>query len=271
MMSEDTGPEPQGRYLHGHAEPVLRSHRWRTADNSAAYLMPHLAEGQEILDVGCGPATITMDLGRRFPGSTIMGIDPSAEVLAGVTDLPGNVTLTQGDIFHQTFPDDRFDVVHAHQVLQHLGDPVGALRQMRRVCRPGGIVAVRDADYGAMTWAPSSPQLTQWQQTYRAAARAGGHDPDAGRHLLGWVQSADFTDITATAGVWCFSTVADRAWWAGLWADRVSAPESRLHQTLRRDGMDDDALQDMARAWHEWALAPDGWFAVLHGQIIARA
>ena len=42
-------------YTHGHHESVLRSHRWRTAENSAAYLLPYLAPGQSLLDIGCGP------------------------------------------------------------------------------------------------------------------------------------------------------------------------------------------------------------------------
>jgi SAM-dependent methyltransferase len=60
-------------YTHGHAEPVLRSHRWRTADNSAAHLLPHLRAGLDVLDVGCGPGTITVDLARRVAPGRVLG------------------------------------------------------------------------------------------------------------------------------------------------------------------------------------------------------
>jgi ubiquinone/menaquinone biosynthesis C-methylase UbiE len=51
-------------YTHGHHDSVLCSHAWRTAGNSAAYLLGELHPGQRLLDVGCGPGTITLDLAR---------------------------------------------------------------------------------------------------------------------------------------------------------------------------------------------------------------
>jgi hypothetical protein len=53
---------PRETYTHGHHESVLRSHTWRTAQNFAAYLLQHLRPGVSLLDVGCGPGTITIDL-----------------------------------------------------------------------------------------------------------------------------------------------------------------------------------------------------------------
>lgn len=134
------------QYTHGHHESVLRSHRWRTAENSAAYLLPALVPGQGLLDVGCGPGTITVDLAARVAPGDVVGLDRSKGVVelareaartAGVT----NVTFRTGDIYAMDFEDASFDVVHAHQVLQHLSDPVAALRELRRVARPGGLVS----------------------------------------------------------------------------------------------------------------------------------
>jgi len=51
--------------------------------------------------------------------------------------------VSLGDVYAMDFPEKSFDAVHAHQVLQHLSDPIAALREMRRVCAPGGLVAVR--------------------------------------------------------------------------------------------------------------------------------
>ena len=66
-------------YTHGHAESVLRSHRWRTAENSAAYLLPLLRPGLDLLDVGCGPGTLTADLATRVAPGRVLGLDASAD------------------------------------------------------------------------------------------------------------------------------------------------------------------------------------------------
>src|SRR5215831_16083402 len=64
-------PSSSDTYTHGHHESVLRSHSWRTAENSAGYLLPRLRPGMSLLDVGAGPGTITADLARLVePGRT---------------------------------------------------------------------------------------------------------------------------------------------------------------------------------------------------------
>ncbi len=71
----------QTRYTHGHHESVLRSHSWRTAENSAGYLLAHLQPGQSLLDIGCGPGTITVDLARRLSPGRVVGVDAAAGIV----------------------------------------------------------------------------------------------------------------------------------------------------------------------------------------------
>ena len=261
-------------YIHGHHDSVLRSHRWRTAANSTGYLLPHLRSGQDLLDVGCGPGTITVDFARLVTPGRVVGIDAVEDPLliasaaaadAGLT----NVSFDVGDVYALEFDDGSFDVVHAHQLLQHLADPVAALVEMGRVCRPGGVVAVRDVDIASTAWFPIGPVLDRWSELYGQVARANGGEPDAGRRLLSWAHAAGFTDVTASASLWCYATLDERAWWGSLWAERVTS-SSFADQALAFGLTDRDELTLIASAWHEWAASPDGWFMVPSGEVIAR-
>lgn len=258
------------RYSHGHHESVLRSHRWRTAENSAAFLLPSLHPGVSLLDVGCGPGTITADLAARVAPGRAVGIDSAAAVVATAADgstLP-NLTFAIGDVYALEFSDDTFDVVFAHQVLQHLSDPVAALREMRRVTKPGGIVAVRDSDYGAFVWSPADPVLTRWNELYHQLTTRNRAEADAGRLLHVWARRAGFTDVRVSSSNWTFQTADERAWWGGLWADRVRQSEF-ARQTVEYGLTTPAELEQIAAAFLRWADDPDGLFIVLHGEVLA--
>ena len=259
-------------YTHGHHDSVLRSHRWRTAENSAGYLLPHLRPGLELLDVGCGPGTITADLARAVAPGRVVGLDreeaPLGEARALAAGVPG-LEFAQGDVYALAYPDASFDVVHAHQVLQHLTDPVAALAEMRRVCRPGGIVAARDADYAAMTWHPADPALDRWLEVYRGVARANGAEPDAARRLLAWANAAGFADVQCSATAWCFATPEERAWWGDLWAERTTRA-ALATQALGYGLASRAELDEIGAGFRRWAASGDAWFAVLNGEILCR-
>ncbi|KGN38667.1 class I SAM-dependent methyltransferase [Knoellia subterranea] len=259
-------------YTHGHHESVLRSHRWRTAENSAAYVLPHLRPTDAVLDIGAGPGTISADLAEIVTRVTATEVGPDEVDLARDTATARGLTnmdFVVADVHALDLPDDSFDVVHAHQVLQHVGDPVQALREMHRVTKPGGLVAVRDSDYAAFAWWPRLPELDEWMDLYQAAARANGGEPDAGRRLLSWAQQAGLSDITASSSTWCFATTDDRQSWGGLWADRIV--ESAMARQILDSGMaTTDDLQRLSEGWRTWATAEDGWFSLLHGEILCR-
>jgi SAM-dependent methyltransferase len=215
-----------------------------------------------------------VDLAERVAPGRVVGIDSESEVIVRADELrksrgQTNVTFSIGDVYALQFDDARFDVVHAHQVLQHLTRPIDALREMYRVMRPGGILAVRDSDYAAFAWAPTDPRLERWMELYHQVTRRNGAEADAGRHLLGWVQTAGFTDAMASSSTWTFADPDGRAWWGGLWADRVRL-SAFADQALEYGLSDRSELDSLAVAWRQWAGKPEGFFAVLHGEVLAR-
>jgi 2-polyprenyl-3-methyl-5-hydroxy-6-metoxy-1,4-benzoquinol methylase len=257
-------------YTHGHAESVLRSHRARTVDNSAAYLIPHLDPGARLLDVGSGPGTITADLAGRVAQVVAVEVTEEAAALTRAElDRQGvaNAEVVVSDVHTLDLAGDSFDVVHAHQVLQHVQDPVAALGELARVTRPGGVVGVRDADYAAFAWYPRLAGLDRWLALYEEAARANGGEPDAGRHLLAWAHAAGLSDVSATSSTWCFATPETRAWWGGMWADRVTGT-ALAEQLVRERRASPEELEEVAGAWRAWAADPDGWISIPHGELV---
>ena len=260
-------------YSHGHHPSVTQAHAARTLADSGTYLIPHLRPGLKVLDVGCGPGSITADLARTVAPGTVTGLDRSPDVIAEATqlhaDLP-TVRFQTGNVYDLDFPDETFDLVHAHQVLHHLADPVAALREMRRVARPGGLVAVRDADYSAMSWHPRLPELDEWMELYQRIARGNGAEPDAGRRLPGWAQDAGFEDIEISSSNWLYATPERRLWHAQSWSERV-LHSAFADQALERGLADQAAPERISAGWLAWAQPPDGTFLIPSTEIIARS
>ena len=225
-----------------------------------------------LLDIGCGPGSITLD----FAGivSEVVGIDPSPDAIdhaerarsdAGI----GNADFTLGSAYQLEFDDDSFDVVHAHQVLQHLADPVAALREAGRVVRPGGLVAARDADYGTMVHDPHEPRLDQWLELYHQVSDASDGDADAGRKLVGWFREAGFHHLEVSTSTWTYHESETVQQWADLWISRLL--DARLGDRALALGFADRAeLEDLADGWRTWARQPGAFFAFLHGEVIAN-
>ncbi|MCP2032805.1 SAM-dependent methyltransferase [Okibacterium sp. HSC-33S16] len=265
--------EPAGRYTHGHARAVLASHGARTAANSAAYLIPHLSSGMAVLDVGCGPGTITLDLAEIVAPGVVTGLERVEEPLTSArltAAARGDHTtrFEQGDAMHLPYPDASFDVVHAHQVLQHLMDPVGALREMMRVCRPGGWIAARDADYAAMTWYPEIREIDGWRSVYSRIARANGGEPGAGRRMRAWSRAAGIPHAVFSTSVWTYATAEECAWWGNGQANRVLG--ATFVQQAAQHGISAEQVRAMATGWREWGDHPDAWFSMPHAELLAR-
>ena len=262
-------------YATDHSAAVLQTHSWRTLSNSAGYLIPHLKPGMKVLDVGCGPGSITVDLARHVGASGhVTGVDYTDDPLDGARHLAAlagisrsSIDFRVADIHSLPFPDDSFDLVHAHQVLQHIRDPVAGLREMRRVVRPAGIVACRES--ASMTLYPDRRGVHDWfDLSLRVGAATGGH-PHPGSHIHVWAEEAGFGKdrIARSAGTWCFSTRAEREYFGGSFEARMR--DSGFARTAVEKGFATrETLDAIADAWREYIECDHGWLGMLHGEIL---
>ncbi|ORY82354.1 UbiE/COQ5 family methyltransferase [Leucosporidium creatinivorum] len=268
-------------YFQGHDAAVLRSHASRTAQTSAAYLIPHLKPGFKILDCGCGPGTISVSLAELVPEGSVVGIEPAgvsstvlenARKLAAEKDVD-NVKFEIADIHNlqASFEAGSFDVVHAHQVLQHISDPVKALKEMRRVLKPDGILAVREGDFDGMTMYPDLPALHRWRQLHHEVAEASGGQPNAGRRLHAWARKAGFepSKMIKSASLQSFMDYEGVKWWGQMWEERMRGTEFRK-RALEGGKATEAELDEIAEGWKQWHESEDAWFTYTHGELLAR-
>lgn len=263
----------KARYTHGHEPAVVAVHAARRAADCAAYLLPHLAPGLSVLDVGCGPGSITRDFAELVAPGTVTGVDSSSEVLAAASTTAAehgvtNVRFQEGDAYALPFPDNSFDVVHAHMVLQHLQDPVAALREMARVCKNGGVIAVRDSDYLGFQWYPENAGIQKWLTTYVAIARGNGAEPAAGRRLRKWAQNAGLSNFTVGGSLETYASPGTTVPLAESWSARICGP-TFVNQAAEI-GVGDADIREMADGWHAWAAEPDAWHGRTHIELLAR-
>jgi SAM-dependent methyltransferase len=226
-----------------------------------------------LLDVGCGPGNITADLAGRLGAGIVVGVDVSEEIIAMarsqfVGEENPNLSFEVANVYELDYADQSFDVVYAHQVLQHLSKPVEALLEMKRVLKPGGRLAVRDGDYACFGWAPSDPVLDRWMALYHQITRVNHAEADAGRYLKSWVRAAGFGDLVVTSSNWVYQSEEERSWWGGLWADRV------LHSEFARQGVEygltsQEELEEIADAFVRWSENVDGFFLIVNVEVLA--
>ena len=265
---------PREIYTHSYHQVVVNAHGSRTAGEAAAFVRHMINPDMRILDAGCGPGSISCGLAEWVPEGEVIGIDLAESIVEhargrAVDEGVDNVAFEQGDVYHLRFAAGSFDVVYAHQLLQHLAEPVEALREFMRVLKPGGVVAVRDADYGTMTHFPHQAGIDRFFEIYSQVARANGGEPNAGRRLLSWVRSAGFRGAEMTTSSWTYATPASRADWADLWSGRTGV--SKYIERVEELGVSDRVeLAELGTLFQDWASTPDAVFMFLHGEVVAR-
>ncbi|KAK0921270.1 hypothetical protein LTS16_004903 [Friedmanniomyces endolithicus] len=277
-------PPPQhNSYLPLYTPPQVAHHEWRTAANSAAYLLPSLSAlatstpSLKLLDVGCGSGTISTSLAALIPSGSVTATDISPAILARAADLAAqagvsNIVFQEADIYALPFADGTFDVVHASMVLSHLSDPVGAYREMLRVAKPnGGLVANRESDLRMWSYYPALPGLRRAHEVLLATTREGGGNVDAGAKLVAWAMQAGVgrERIEVSMGTWMYSSVMERRMWGDTMAERCRRGGGR-DKALELGIATEADFEEMAEAWAEWQAAEDAYHGMMHGEILIR-
>lgn len=256
------------KYAHGHSAETVKGHAHRTADTFARFLLPHLSPGQKVLDVGCGPGSITLGLAEY--GGEVIGLDQAEEVIAGAQAGIGKTAREKGlklefqvgDLLALPFPDGHFDVVFAHQVMLHIPAPQldPAFTELRRVLKPGGLLAIRDGkpEYGGSATYPYNPLFSKTIDIIVSRVHASGAEAEAAGGFVQRARKAGFHRVERNFTQDVYDTPETRKIWGEQWAKR-SQEEAFKRFALERGLASEEELLGMQQAWTAWCENPDAW------------
>ena len=273
-------------YTQGYSNYTVATHQLRTAEVDAAFLLPHIKKTDHILDVGCGPGTITTGLAKYASEGTIVGVDISTTVLQKAKTLateanvptqgPGSVVFEEGNIVEKlAYPNDTFDIVYASQVFGHLPPPdlpLRALAEIRRVLKPGGILATRDGM--AQHFYPQSLDLDRlWGHILARALHKGEPDADpTGTRMPALFRKAGFDadggKVHIGAGARVFSGLETRKWLAWRTTGQLQ-PGDPFRQSWMDAGISEDEIQETLSAVGKWSETEDAYFVALLCEMLA--
>jgi SAM-dependent methyltransferase len=233
------------------------AHGRRSAERNAGFFLPFLRPGMRLLDAGCGPGAIAVGFAKRVPPGDVVGVDSDAQGIEAARRLASSLELTNAQfavasLYALPFDDQVFDGAFVHAVVQHLHDPVAALREVHRVLRPGAVIGVADADLSMDLLHPATPCMVRSMQLLADLRRADGGTPDAGRRLRELLSLAGFSRCTASATPVADGTAEGIARAGERWSAYFSA--APLIERMEEAGLATrDQLLEIANDWRAWA------------------
>ena len=241
----------------------------RRTGAAAAFLLPHLRPGMRLVDCGCGPGAITVDLAQAVTPGEVIGIDLREDALTHGRKLAqdrelSNVTFQVANVYQLPFPDASFDAAFACAVLQHLAAPLEALKEMRRVLQSGGVIGIMDASSTLTFRYPTNPLLEAWDKLRGREREYRTGRPAEALQLRVLLREAGFTRTQASGTM---STEAGPP--AGTLEETRRVAQNHLLQlrgvhgklALEQGWVAQHELEQMAEALIAWGDAPDAFYA----------
>ncbi len=191
-------------YIMGYSGEFQQLLRRRNAHSNAAHLLPHLKPGIRVLDFGCGPGSITLGLATAVDPGEVHGVDKEqsqVEFARAAAQAGGhaNAFFHVADVTALPFDDDFFDAAHCHALLMHLPDTSKVLSEVKRVLKPGGIIASREMFVSSSFFAPLDESMDEaWNVFSKLLAANGGH-PELGAQLRTVFQEEGFSNVQVGA------------------------------------------------------------------------
>ncbi|MYH40881.1 MAG: methyltransferase domain-containing protein [Chloroflexi bacterium] len=257
----------------GFSDEILEVMRRDTAEASAAYLLPYLRPGLRVLDFGCGPGTVSVGLARAVAPGELHGVDMEAsqiELARSVAAAYGqeNAVFHVADAIDLPFEDEYFDIAHCHNVLMHIPDTAAVLAEVRRVLRPGGIIACREMIAASSFTRPDFGVLTKAWEMFSDLVEADDGHPQMGKDLKARLIDAGFTNVQATASIATYSSPADVAFIHAAADQWFLAPE--ITEAAIKYGAATEELCDAIRdAYERWSRHPGAVCGVAFGEAVA--
>ncbi len=268
-------PERHASAMCGYSSSAIQQHYLvRQATHQAAFFLPYLHPGMTLLDCGCGPGAITLGLAEVVAPSQVVGVDREPSMVERACTLSkerqvAHVRFQVGDICDLPFPASSFDAVFTCAVLEHLEDPVQALREIGRVLTPGGIVGVASTDWSEPLISPPDDALRHFFTLFERGFQHHGGSLQRGRHLRGMLHQAGLTVLAVTAScVSASTTEAVRQTVDGYitWMEAMPL----FAQAITLGWIDRATLEDMQARMRQWSAHPDAFLATLRCEAVGR-
>lgn len=253
-------------YTAGYSAKIIKELSKRSAAKEAGFFLPHLQPGMNLLDCGCGPGAITLDLAKIIAPGQVVGIDiEDTQFEIGRANALeqgiSNVSFETGNIYDLSFPSESFDAVFAHAILYHLNDPRLALTELYRVLKPGGVIGIRDTDQGGNIMTPLNPILDKANDLVYRAWQTKGGNPSFGRSQRAILREVGFVNVEASASYDSYGTTAAVQAFGDHMAEQIVLP--RLINIITEQGWATQAeLEEMSVARKAWGQHPDAFLGI---------
>jgi len=204
--------DKQETYTPGYGEAAVRYMMRRHAVRDAAFLLPHLKKGVSLLDCGCGPGNLSIELAQIVAPGSVTAIDIEESQIEFARKLARqrralHVRFEVASVYSLPFPDRSFDAAFSHALFEHLADPIAALREIRRVLRPGGIAAICSPDWAGNIFTPREPEAIEAFEAFKRLLRSNGGNPYVGRELGRLLREAGFSEVVMVALYDCYEDI----------------------------------------------------------------